>query len=102
MALVRDGVLSEVSNTLTRCLISRIFNNSELITQKIGYGLHQLQLITLALSKQNILRVKSRLWKDFETHCFVQALKSHDEFSDYLNQKVLTERVWPDLKVIES
>ena len=32
---------------------------------------------------------KSRQWKDFKTHRFVKALKDHDEFRDYLNQKVL-------------
>ena len=45
---------------------------------------------------------KSRLWQDFKTHRFVQALKDHDEFRDYLNQKVLTERVWPNHSVIEA
>jgi hypothetical protein len=45
---------------------------------------------------------KSRLWQDFKTHRFVQAPKDHDEFRDYLNQKVLTERVWPDHSVIEA
>ena len=33
---------------------------------------------------------KSRLWQDFKTHRFVQVLKDHEEFRDYLNQKVLT------------
>jgi hypothetical protein len=41
-------------------------------------------------------RDKARLWEDFKTHRFVQALKDHEEFRDYLNQKVLTERQWPD------
>ena len=44
----------------------------------------------------------ARLWKDFKTHRFVQALKDHNEFRDYLNQKVLTERVWSDHFVIEA
>ena len=35
---------------------------------------------------------KVRLWQDFKTHRYVQALKDHDEFRDYPNQKVLTER----------
>ena len=39
---------------------------------------------------------KVRLWQDFKTHRYVQALKDHEEFRDYLNQKVLTERQWPD------
>ena len=35
---------------------------------------------------------KVRLWQDFKTHRYVQALKDHEEFRDYVNQKVLTER----------
>ena len=45
---------------------------------------------------------KSRVWQDFKTHCFVQTLKDYDEFRYYLNQKVLTERVWPNHLVIEA
>ena len=31
---------------------------------------------------------KVRLWQDFKTYRHVQALKDHEEFRDYLNQKV--------------
>ena len=43
-----------------------------------------------------------RLWQDFKTHRYVQALKDHEEFRDYLNQKVLTERQWPDHSQIQA
>jgi hypothetical protein len=47
-------------------------------------------------------RDKARLWEDFKTHIFVQALKDHEEFRDYLNQKFLTERQWPDHSQIQA
>jgi len=45
---------------------------------------------------------KVRLSQDFKTHRYVQALKEHEEFRHYLNQKVLTERQWTDHSQIHA
>jgi hypothetical protein len=46
--------------------------------------------------------IDKALWEAFKTHRFVQVFKDHEEFRDYLNQKVLTERQLSDHSQIQA
>ena len=89
---------SDAMTNFTNLYQFRIDNPDNLVTAYTNF----IDNISAIESRYPTEQDKSRLWQDFKTHRFVQALKDHDEFRDYLNQKVLTERVWPDHSVIEA
>ena len=89
---------SDAMTNFTNLYQFRIDNPDNLVTAYTNF----IDNISAIESRYPTEQDKSRLWQDFKTHRFVQALKDHDEFRDYLNKKVLTERVWPDHSVSEA
>ena len=56
-------------------------------------------------SKQSKLNFPMMWNQDYgviKTHKYVQALKEHDEFHSFLDQKVLMEPQWPDYNIIQN